>query len=237
MGKNFWTFVGNDKYDIGLTGQTTYVYDKNGKELAKFKDLTYAYKCAISPNGDIFVIKSTGNKMAIYSFEDMSLIKKFKYSKIDDSQDDNCIFSSDGRYFYNIERHITSINSALSIYDTEDFSLIKCLFKDDRDLEPKIIECDNDDYYILGYFRNHDEHFAEKFFVSRLINDNIEYIKYITEKDYEFYHWAKKLEGNGFTSKAYSWSGFQYFECDLFRDLEELKSMDISLASLWKKLD
>ena len=37
MAKKFWTFIGNDKYDIGLTGSTVYVYDKNGTELAKFR--------------------------------------------------------------------------------------------------------------------------------------------------------------------------------------------------------
>ena len=54
MAKKFWTFIGNNKYDIGLTGQTVYVFDKNENELAKFKDLTYAYFCTISPNNDIF---------------------------------------------------------------------------------------------------------------------------------------------------------------------------------------
>lgn len=66
MAKKFWTFIGNDKYDIGLTGSTVYVYDKNGTELATFKDLTYAYNAVISPLGDIFVVKTTDGRMAIH---------------------------------------------------------------------------------------------------------------------------------------------------------------------------
>ena len=68
MAKKFWTFIGNDKYDIGLTGSTVYVYDKNGTELATFKDLTYAYNAIISPLGDIFVVKTTDEKTYSNSF-------------------------------------------------------------------------------------------------------------------------------------------------------------------------
>ena len=46
--KNFWSYIENGKYSIGCTGQTVYVYDQNGTELAKFKDLPYAYKAAFS---------------------------------------------------------------------------------------------------------------------------------------------------------------------------------------------
>ena len=77
--KNFWSFTGNDKFNIGCTGSTVYIYDKNNKELAKFKDINYAYSSLISPDGDILTIKSTDGKLAIYSLETMSLIKKFRF--------------------------------------------------------------------------------------------------------------------------------------------------------------
>lgn len=35
----FWSCIGNDQFNIGCTGQTVYVYDKAGKELARFKEL------------------------------------------------------------------------------------------------------------------------------------------------------------------------------------------------------
>ena len=28
----FWSYIGNDQFNIGCTGQTVYVYDKAGKE-------------------------------------------------------------------------------------------------------------------------------------------------------------------------------------------------------------
>jgi len=57
--KKFCSYIKNDKYAIGCTGQTVYVYDSECAEIAKFKDLPYANKSAISPNGDILVVKTT----------------------------------------------------------------------------------------------------------------------------------------------------------------------------------
>ena len=85
---SFWSYIGNDRFNIGCTGQTVYVYDKAGKELARFKDLIYAYLPVISPRGDHFVVKTTDGRMAVYSLETLSLVKKFRYSKVDGAQDD-----------------------------------------------------------------------------------------------------------------------------------------------------
>ena len=83
--KNFQSYTSNDQFSIGCTGQTIYVYDKNGNEIKKFKDIIYAYTPMISPDNDIFVVKSSDGRMAVYSLETMSLIKKFRYSKVDGS--------------------------------------------------------------------------------------------------------------------------------------------------------
>ena len=100
----FVSYISNGTYDIGCTGQTVYVYDKYGAELAKFKDLIYAYYSAISPRGDMFVVKSTDGRIAVYSLKTLSLIKKFRYSKVNYAQHDGFCFSADGKYFINIER-------------------------------------------------------------------------------------------------------------------------------------
>ncbi len=106
--RNYWSLVGNGKYQVGCTGQTVYVLDNDGNEIAKFKDLIYAYTPVISPNGDIFVVKTTEGRLAVYSFSPPKLIKKFRFSKVDASQDDNFCFSPDGKELYNIERHVDS---------------------------------------------------------------------------------------------------------------------------------
>ena len=67
----FWSLISNGKYKVGCTGQTVYIYDQNGTELAKFKDLPYAYTAAFSPKGDIFVVKSTAGRIAVYSLADL----------------------------------------------------------------------------------------------------------------------------------------------------------------------
>ena len=39
--KNFLSYIEKDRYGVGCTGQTIFVYDKSGNKLAKFKDLPY----------------------------------------------------------------------------------------------------------------------------------------------------------------------------------------------------
>ena len=41
--KKLCSYIENDKYGVDCTGQAVYLYDKNGTELKKFKDLPYAY--------------------------------------------------------------------------------------------------------------------------------------------------------------------------------------------------
>ena len=69
MALKFWTYLETDKYNIGLTSRTIYIYDKKGNEIIKFKDLSYAYNGCISNNKDLLVVKSTEGRMAIYSLE------------------------------------------------------------------------------------------------------------------------------------------------------------------------
>ena len=70
----FWSYIGNDQFNIGCTGQTVYVYDKAGKELARFKDLIYAYLPVLSPRGDSFVVKTT---------EGYGIVKKVEFGLTD----------------------------------------------------------------------------------------------------------------------------------------------------------
>lgn len=224
---NFWSLISNGKYSVGCTGQAVFIYDKNGKELARFKDLTYAYTSAISPKGDIFVVKSTKGRMAVYSLEELCLIKKIRFSKVDYAQDENFCFSPDGKLFYNIERHNSDLETALSIYRTSDFSLEKRLLSEDRDTLLDSIEYDSETncYYILGFFRNRNN--RNVYFVAKLIDDQLNAIRRISEKDWWHYLEYKKLEMSGFAKKAIQWSEFD--GCDLC----DIKNKRLSLAKLW----
>lgn len=222
----FWSFIGNEKYDIACTGQTVYLYDKSGNEIAKFKDLSYAYTAAISPRDDIFVVKTTEGRMAVYSFEPPALIKKFRFSKVAGGQDDSFCFSPDGAEFYNIERHIDVNKTALSIYDTTDFSLKRRILDNDHSMVLNAIEYHEDTVYLLGFFRD-DNGIASKFFVGKLEDDSLKDIVYISSKEDMFYRSYIDLRMCGFTKKTYDWSY-------IGAQLGDLKNADYSLYKLWK---
>ena len=92
----FWGYVSNEEFSVGCTENTVYLYDKDNTQIAKFSDMDYCSTPMISPSGELFVVKSTEGKFAVYSLESFSLIKKFNNSKIKFSQDAGFCFSPDG---------------------------------------------------------------------------------------------------------------------------------------------
>ena len=219
--RKFYSYIKNDKYAIGCTGQTVYVYDSEGTEIAKFKDLPYAYTSAISPNGDIFVVKTTEGRLAVYSLETLSLIKKLRYSKVNGAQDDGFCFSSDGKYFINVERQGDDLHSAISVYNTEDFSRVSQLLLDEN-MMVSHIELAGGEYYAFGFVRGTDRVSG---FVGKYANHQIQDILFISEQEHDFYLNYLDLKMMGFTEKAYG---------DRFCvSLEKLRNADHSLAKLW----
>ena len=223
--RNFEGFTSNNEYSVGCTGQTVYLYDKDGYQLAKFKDLKYAYSPLISPNGKIFVVKSTEGRLAVYSLESISLIKKFRFSKVDGAQDDNFCFSNDSKELYNIERHNDSCTSALSVYDTSDFSLKKRILCDDCNVVLTAVEySDGDRVFLLGFEREMESGSADKFFVGELINDSLQNVAYISLQEHDFYLECKNLETHTFTCTGYITPA----------EYERIKSKKHTLARLWQ---
>lgn len=227
--RSFWTFIGNDKYDVGCTGQTVYLYDKQGAELAKFKDLPYAYHAVISPTGELFAVKSTAGRLAVYSFDPPALITKFRFSKVDGGQDENFCFSADGCELYNVEHHVNSLQTALSIYDTKDFSLKRRILDSDKSTVLTGIENEKEanTFYLSGYFRD-GLGVAEKFFVGKLKGSELDDVVYVPQKEHTFFHSYLGLRASGFTQKCYRWS---YIDIPL----DELKAADLHLSDLWSR--
>ena len=220
--KKFWGYVSNNKFSVGCTGQTVFLYDKDGNELGKFKDIIYGYTPMISPDGTLFVVKSAQGRLAVYSLETLSLIKKFRFSKVDGAQGDGFCFSPDGKFFINIERQKDESHSAISIYDTTDFSLANQILLGEDMMFDKI----TNSYYVLGYMRDVNRVIAHAF-VAEFEDNQIKNITAISEKEFDFYRSYKGLEIMGFTEKAYEWS---YMDCEL----DKLKSMNHTLANLYK---
>lgn len=234
--RRFHSYISNGDYSIGCTGQTVCVFDKSGAEIAKFKDLKYAYDCAISPKGDIFVAKTTEGRLAVYSLDELRLIKKFRFSAVAESQDDNFCFSPDGEEFYNIERHGDGCKTAFSVYDTKDFSLKKRLFSENTDMVLACVEINGGELYLSGFFRKKQRGLfgkkrigvADKFFVARLVGDDICDIRYISENDHCFCTSYKRVETSGFTEEAKRLSGISEEE------LNAARNGGFSIAQMWK---
>ena len=225
--KKFWSYVSNNEFSVGCTGQTVFLYDKDGNELGKFKDIIYGYTPMISPDGTLFVVKSTEGRLAVYSLETLSLIKKFRFSKVDGAQDDGFCFSPDGKMFFNVERQKDDLHSAISIYDTTDFSLSnQILLGEDMKLDYIEFDKETNKYYVLGFMRNADL-IIKHGFVAEFEDNQIKNITAISENEYDFYRSYKDLEIMGFSEKAYDWS-------DMDCELDKLKSMNHTLANLYK---
>ncbi len=193
--KLFESFVSNGEYAIGCTGGTVYVYGSDKNEIARFRDIrTYVYKAAISPNGKVFAVKSNDGLLAIYSFETMSLIKNFRCSIGDD---DNFCFTKDGNKIINLECHIDSLHSRISIYNVNDGSLAKRTVLNNEMLAD-FIEYDKtyDCYFVLGIIRQEDN--ENLYFVAKFDGDAIVNITKISEMEYNFYHRYKYEEFAGY---------------------------------------
>jgi len=207
--KKFWSYITNEKYAIGCTGGTVYVYDSEGRELVKFKDMRYAYVPLFNPVRNEFVVKSTEGRLAYYSLDELKLIKKFRFSKIDGAQDEGFCFSKDGKYLYNLETHIVSTNTGLTVYDINDFSIVRTFEIEDERLFFTQIQCDNEtgEIYLLGIKRNdlHIADFQNVYFAAKLGEYELEDIVYISEEVYRYYSWCIALEMTGFSEKAFEW--------------------------------
>lgn len=207
----FWSLISNGEYIVGCTGQTIYVYDINNTLITKFPKHRYVYNSAFSPAGDMFAVKSVEGYLAFYSLKDYSLLKKFRVSKVDCGHEDGFCFSPDGTEFFNIERHINSCQTVLSIYDIKDFSIKKRLFEDDMLTMLSDIEFDKDakTYYLIGFYRvkENSTYIKKQCFIIKMSEDNIaDYVK-ITWKEYVACTEYKRLQRMGFSKAAR-----EYFE-------------------------
>jgi len=209
--RKFWGFYDNGKYKAGCNGQTLYLYDAEGNELAKFRDIPYAYGGAFKPQTNIFVLRSTEGRIAVYDCDARKLLYKFRYSSVDGCQDDFFCFSRDSEYLLNIERSPNSLRTRLSIYETQSFSLVKRLFDQDPSLVLDHIECSEipGAYDVLFSERN-ENGIIHKSYIGMLAHDQLIQIQPIPRKAFDFLASYKSIQAHGFTEKAMSWSGLHY---------------------------
>lgn len=167
MSAKFQTKISNGVHTVGCTGQTVVVFDAGGNELARFKDLKYAYTARFSPDGTKLVVKSAEGRLAVYSLESMSLLKKFRFSKVNYAQNDGCCFSEDGKEFINVERYPDDLHSVVSWYDAETFDQIHTLTPDDLTMIYNVKPY-NGQIYALGFERDPATRVADRNFIGIL---------------------------------------------------------------------
>jgi len=160
MSSGYKFTVYNDKYTAVLTGQTVKIFRKDSKEeIARFKDLKYAYRAAFNPAKNLLVVKSTQPWFAFYCLETMSLLCKMKVKKQKNiAQDSGFCISHDGSYLLNIECNpskdtdtlIPRVASHLVKYDCETFEEIGRFFETDT-FKFLVIERHKDGYLLAGW--------------------------------------------------------------------------------------
>lgn len=208
-----YTNVSNESYTVCCMGQTVYVYKKSGSELARFT-LVKAEFAVISPDGDIFAVKSKDGCVAVYSFEQLARTATLKFSDKDTQKEKGMCFSADGGELYSVE--YDADGSALSVYDMKNNSAIaKYIF---AGCEITHIEYDNG-LYAIGTE-------GEKFFTAKITDGKLDEIKYISAEDYEYYYNYKCAEVRGFSSAA-----MDYY-------LPKAENLDkTSIHELWEKTE
>jgi len=205
--RKFWGFYKNESYNVGCHGGTVYIYDSNGIELKKFRDFPCAYTAAFMPDSNIIAVKSTAGYIGFYDLETLSLIKKYNLRR--GAQDEGFVFSSNGKFFYNIEKPVSSTATQLGIYETGLFVKTHTLFSDDKKMVLKHLEIDKKTgtCYVLGFMRCEssgvfDYGFAAIFNEEKLIIDNIRPVG----KEYGYLKAYKDWEIRGFTDKSLEWN-------------------------------
>ena len=225
--QEFETYITNGEYRVGCTGQTVYLFGRDGAVLAKFRDLKYAYQAYFSPNGKVFAVKSNEGRLAIYHLAEQRLLSKFRYATGADGeqpQDTIGCFSPDGERFF-VPLYRADLCSSLLVYRMSDFSLEKRLF----DGGNQVLDCIESDaatetYYLLGFFRNPSSE-SNAYFVARLNGDSLADAAPLSEREYDFYRQYKDFEATGFTTTS---------ACLTPAEVARLKARKHTLARLWQ---
>ena len=203
--KNFFGYYDNGTFRVGCHGGTVYIYDQDNTELARFKELPYAYKAAFMPGKNIIAVKSTAGYLGFYDLDSLQIIKKITVTTIG-AQDEGFSFSPDGKLFYNIEKPLTSIYTELGIYETENFTKIKKLFSGNRIMFMRNIEFDIDPEacFIIGFMRDRENGVYNNGFVGILDEKNecISHSRQLTPMAYQLTSAYKDWEQSGFTKRA-----------------------------------
>lgn len=204
---NFVGFCRNERFTVGCTGQSVYVFDSDGNELARFKGLKYAYTALLNPAKDSqLIVKQTEGIFLIYDLDKLELVKKFRFAPLKEGGaqcDNGWSFSPDGKFLYNIEIFLHGYKTRLSIYETENFECVQQLFTSESDPEPLGIEYDTPTgkWYLFARRRTDHKIFE---FIAELHGEQLENIRQLKSQDARVFQAYLGVKKYGFTANLIS---------------------------------
>lgn len=201
--KDYYGIAHNNDYRVGCAGQTVYVTDGQGAEIARLKDVPYAYAAAFSPDGSLLVVRSTTPRIAFYAPSDFRLVQKTRMRRPNSQpQDEGFCFSPDGKLFWSLE-YQNDLTTHLVSYDIGTFAETDRFFEGERyvfsHIEPNI----DGGYDLLGFRREPGEgdnsHWLARFNGKKIIKQTP-----LTCSVYQRASTLKKIELCGFTERIHA---------------------------------
>ena len=190
-------------YRVGCAGQTVYVFNDQGAEIARLKDVAYAYAAAFSPNGSLLAVRSTTPWLAFYAPPDFRLVQKLRMRRPNSQpQDEGFCFSPDGAQFWSLE-YQNDLTTHLVSYHTENFVETGRFFEGEWYVFSHVEPSAGGGYDLLG-FRREPEEDDNSYWLVRFDGERIVSQTPLTSSVYERAFRYKKVERCGFTEKIHS---------------------------------
>lgn len=201
--REFYGVAQNNDYRVGCAGQTVYVTDSQGTEIAHLKDIPYAYAAAFSPNGGLLAVRSTTPWFAFYAPPDFRLVHKTRMRRPNSQpQDEGFCFSPDGVLFWSLE-YQNDLTTHLVSYDMSTFAETGRFFEGERYVFSHIEPSIDGGYDLLGFRRepgeNDNSHWLARFDGSKIIKQTP-----LTRSVCQRASTLKKIELCGFTERIHS---------------------------------
>lgn len=218
--KKFYGVAQYGNYRVGCAGQTVYISDSQGAEIARLKDTPYAYAAAFSPDGSLLAVRSTTAWFAFYAPPEFRLVQKVRMRRPNNQpQDEGFCFSPDGSSFWSLE-YQNDLTTHLVQYDTKTFTETGRFFEGERYVFSHIELNAEGGYDLLG-FRREPEADNNSHWLAHFDDEQIVSQTPLSASVYERVCRFKKVELCGFTEQMHNiWM------------LKERFSVPVPLASL-----
>ncbi len=201
--REYYGVAQTNEFRVGCAGQTVYVFNGKGEEIARLRDVTYAYAAAFSPNGSLLAVRSTTPWFVFYAPPDFRLVQKVRMRRPNSQpQDDGFCFSPDGKLFWSLE-YQNDLTTHLVSYDTNTFAEAGRFFEGERYVFSHIEPTADGGYDLLGFRRepeaDDNSHWLARFDGKRIISQTP-----LTRSVYQRASTLKKIEVCGFTERIHA---------------------------------